>query len=57
MLFRQLTSLWSRAKAKAKPSPVTAAGYWDAKYSTEDFIYTTTANRFVVELCSELTPG
>ena len=57
MLFRQLTSLWSRAKAKAKPLPVTAPGYWDAKYSTDEFIYTTTANRFVVELCTELTPG
>lgn len=57
MLFRQLTSLWSRAKAKLKPTPVTAPSYWDAKYATDEFIYTTTANRFVVELCSELTPG
>ncbi len=57
MLFRQLTSLWSRAKGKLKPAAVVAPSYWDAKYSTDEFIYTKTANRFVVELCSELTPG
>ncbi len=34
-----------------------AALYWDLKYDTAEFIYTKTANRFVVELCSNLTPG
>ena len=57
MLFRQLASLWSRAKGKLKPATVVAPNYWDAKYSTDEFIYTKTANRFVVELCSNLTPG
>ena len=57
MLFRQLTWLWSRAKGKLKPAAVVAPSYWDAKYSTDEFIYTTTANRFVIELCSELAPG
>jgi SAM-dependent methyltransferase len=56
-LFRQLTSLWSRAKAKAQPSSVAAPSYWDAKYATDEFIYTKTANRFVIELCEGLTPG
>ena len=28
---------------------------WDKKYSTEEYIYTKTANRFVVEYCSELS--
>ncbi|MFM2433460.1 MAG: hypothetical protein RI974_200 [Actinomycetota bacterium] len=57
MLRQQLASLWSRAKAKAKPLPVTAPEYWNAKYATDEFIYTKTANRFVIELCEGLTPG
>ena len=40
-----------------KPVPVTAPAYWDAKYSTDDFIYTKTANRFIVEFCELLQPG
>ena len=40
-----------------KPVPVTAPAYWDAKYSTDDFIYTKTANRFIVEFCEPLQPG
>ena len=28
---------------------------WDKKYSTEEYIYTKTANRFVVEYCQNLT--
>jgi SAM-dependent methyltransferase len=57
MLRQQLASLWSRAKAKAQPSSVAAPSYWNAKYSTDEFIYTKTANRFVIELCEGLTPG
>ena len=57
MLSRQLASLWSRAKGKLKPASVEAPQYWNNKYSTDEFIYTKTANRFVVELCSELAPG
>jgi SAM-dependent methyltransferase len=57
MLRQQLASLWSRAKAKAQPSSVAAPSYWDAKYATDEFIYTKTANRFVIELCEGLTPG
>ncbi len=34
-----------------------ASLYWDLKYDTDEFIYTKTANRFVVELCSDLAPG
>jgi len=57
MLRQQLASLWSRAKAKTKPLPVAAPSYWNAKYATDEFIYTKTANRFVIELCEGLTPG
>ena len=57
MLRQQLASLWSRVKAKAQPSSVAAPSYWNAKYSTDEFIYTKTANRFVIELCKGLTPG
>ncbi len=57
MLRQQLASLWSRVKAKAQPSSVAAPSYWNAKYSTDEFIYTKTANRFVIELCEGLTPG
>jgi len=28
---------------------------WDKKYSTEEYIYTKTANRFVIEYCESLT--
>jgi SAM-dependent methyltransferase len=52
MLFRRLTSLWSRAKTKTSPS-----AYWNQKYQTDEFIYTKVANRFVVELCEPLEPG
>ena len=31
--------------------------YWDDKYKVEEFIYTKTENRFVVEYCSPLKPG
>lgn len=34
-----------------------AATYWNAKYETEAFIYTKTANRFIVEFCEPLIPG
>lgn len=57
MLRQQLASLWSRVKAKAQPSSVAAPSYWNAKYATDEFIYTKTANRFVIELCEGLTPG
>lgn len=40
-----------------KSPSVTSAEYWDAKYETEEFIYTKVANRFVIELCSDLQPG
>jgi SAM-dependent methyltransferase len=33
------------------------ADYWDDKYKVEEFIYTKTQNRFVVEYCSPLKPG
>ena len=33
------------------------ASYWNDKYSTDEFIYTKTANRFVIELCEPLAPG
>ena len=33
------------------------ADYWDDKYKVEEFIYTKTENRFVVEYCSPLKPG
>jgi SAM-dependent methyltransferase len=57
MLRQQLASLWSRVKAKAQPSSVAAPSYWNAKYATDEFIYTKTANRFVIELCEGLPPG
>ncbi|MFM5903894.1 MAG: SAM-dependent methyltransferase [Microbacteriaceae bacterium] len=44
-------------RISGKPAPVTAPEYWDAKYSTDDFIYTKTANRFIVEFCEGLKPG
>lgn len=40
-----------------KPVAVTSSEYWDAKYRTDEFIYTKTANRFVIEHCETLTPG
>ena len=40
-----------------KSPSVTSAEYWDAKYETEEFIYTKVANRFVIELCADLKPG
>lgn len=33
------------------------AAYWDAKYDTDDFIYTKIENRFVKEFCQKLAPG
>ncbi|MEN9706537.1 MAG: hypothetical protein RIS31_103 [Actinomycetota bacterium] len=33
------------------------ASYWDDKYKVDEFVYTKTENRFVVEYCSSLTPG
>jgi hypothetical protein len=39
-----------------KPS-VSPSAYWNAKYETSEFIYTKTANRFIVEFCEPLTPG
>ena len=39
------------------PNPATTAEYWNAKFAVPEFIYTTTANQFVVALASELTPG
>lgn len=33
------------------------ADYWDDKYKVEEFVYTKTENRFVVEYCSGLKPG
>lgn len=33
------------------------AAYWDAKYDTDEFIYTKIENRFVKEFCQKLAPG
>jgi len=45
-------------KVLAKLTGRTSASlYWDLKYETEEFIYTKTPNRFVVELCSDLPAG
>ena len=33
------------------------AKHWDQKYRIDEFLYTKTANRFVVELCQGLVPG
>ena len=33
------------------------ADYWNDKYKVEEFVYTKTENRFVVEYCSPLKPG
>lgn len=33
------------------------AAYWDAKYDTDEFIYTKIENRFVKEFCSKLAPA
>jgi SAM-dependent methyltransferase len=53
---RKLWLLLRKAVAKltGRTSP---SLYWDLKYETEEFIYTKTANRFVVELCSDLAAG
>lgn len=52
--LRRLISAMVQRLLKRK---VTPAQYWDAKYSGSEFIYTKVANRFVIELCSGLTPG
>jgi len=59
MTESRATNFFKRLRARIRPSKqsVTAPAYWAAKYSTDEFIYTTTANRFVIELCSELAPG
>lgn len=59
MTESRASSIFKRLRERIRPSKqsVTDPGYWDAKYSTDEFIYTTTANRFVVELSSALTPG
>ena len=44
----------STAKA---PIPANSADYWNAKFQVPEFIYTTTANQFVVELATPLKPG
>ena len=49
-----LTQLLRRIAGK---TTVTPSSYWDAKYETSEFIYTKTANRFIVELCEPLTLG
>jgi len=49
-----LTQLLRRITGK---TTVTPSSYWDAKYETSEFIYTKTANRFIVELCEPLTLG
>ena len=53
---RKLWLLLRKAVAKltGRTSP---SLYWDLKYETDEFIYTKTANRFVVELCSDLAAG
>jgi SAM-dependent methyltransferase len=51
-LRRRLASLLSPAKKS-----ITSSEYWNSKYQTEEFIYTKTANRFVIELCESLAPG
>lgn len=33
------------------------ADYWDKKYEVDEFVYTKTENRFVVEYCKPLKPG
>jgi SAM-dependent methyltransferase len=53
---RKLWLLLRKAVAKAT-GRTSASLYWDLKYETEEFIYTKTANRFVVELCSDLAAG
>jgi Methyltransferase domain len=51
-LSRVLRSLVGR------PAPaLTPEQYWDSKYQVDEFIYTKVPNRFIVELCSSLTPG
>jgi SAM-dependent methyltransferase len=52
-------SILKRLRERIRPSKqlVTEPSYWDAKYATDEFIYTKTANRFVIELCEGLTPG
>lgn len=52
--MKLLRSLVRRLLGKKQLS---SAEYWDAKYQVSEFIYTKVANRFVVELCSGLTPG
>lgn len=49
-----LTQLLRRIAGK---TTVTPSSYWDAKYETSEFIYTKTANRFIVEFCEPLTAG
>ena len=51
-LRRRLASLLSPAK-----KAISSSEYWNSKYQTEEFIYTKTANRFVIELCEGLKPG
>ncbi len=52
------TNLFKRILRRIVGKPaVTPSAYWNAKYETEAFIYTKTANRFIVEFCEPLTPG
>jgi SAM-dependent methyltransferase len=47
--FVEIGKTWGMAKV--------TADYWDKKYEVEEFIYTKTENRFVVEYVSPLKPG
>lgn len=40
-----------------KPLSVASSEYWNAKYETEEFIYTKTANRFIIEFCESMQPA
>lgn len=48
----RLKNLLRRAKPKPTPSE-----YWDAKYNTDEFVYTLTPNMFVIEFLGELPAG
>ena len=52
-LFTRLTS-----KLLGRPSKAhLQAQYWDARYSTDDFVWTLKPNMFVMEFCEKFVPG
>ena len=36
---------------------ITSREYWNKKYDTDEYVYTTVVNRFVKEYCEGLKPG